>query len=168
MLRCTSVRIVRFGLALGLSLWIAGAGCVLGCGSMLEASQPSPQPAEPQHAGHVATIVSGDSCPTSKSHDCCAGKKAKKRILTRGIEMSSLALIPSEDGSPGGTMGCPLAVNSAAVITKSNSKQIVSPAAVSAATLPALFHVEQKAALSPPPLLPNRGHTYLRCCVFLI
>ncbi len=166
MLVHAAVRITRFALALALSLWIAGAGCMLGCGNMTAAAQPAHETGAPQSAGHLATIVSGDACPSSKSHDCCA-KKTRAKSKTTAQETSPV-LIPAEEGSSGSAMGCPLAINSSAVISKTSGKQIVSLAAVSTATPLAFVRLEQSGPLSAPPRLPNRGHTYLHCCVFLI
>jgi hypothetical protein len=66
-------------------------------------------------------------------------------------------------------MDCPLAVNASAALSKARpdlSNLSLTPARVTD-SLP--NKPEQTVALSSSPLrLPNRGHTYLRCCVFLI
>jgi hypothetical protein len=65
-------------------------------------------------------------------------------------------------------MDCPLAVNATAALAKARPDQASSALPLTRAndTLPHLQ--ERTAILSPPLVLPNRGHTYLRCCVFLI
>jgi hypothetical protein len=65
-------------------------------------------------------------------------------------------------------MDCPLAVNARAALSKAkpDTSRTALPHTRASARLPLLR--EQATALSPPTLLPNRGHTYLRCCVFLI
>lgn len=161
----SSATIVRFGLALALSLWIAGAGCMFGCESMVAAAQEPRGATEAQSTWHkVPTAVSGHACDSAESHDCCV--KARKAVTGR-TETPETVGVASEHGLPPEMMRCPLAVNGAAVITKT-SKQIVAPVALSRASLPPENTFEQNAALSPPSRLPNRGHTYLCCCVFLI
>jgi hypothetical protein len=156
-----SLKVVRFLLALSVSVWLAG-GCMFGCGNTAMAS-----PA----AVNQATAVEGASCHTEKAHDCCAKPKAQKRSpvpetrarlnLTQGL--TSLA------SAPRGSMGeCPLVINATAVTSKSNSNS-PAPAYASNAALPVaekVGEIPQKHVIAP--LLPNRGPTYLRCCVFLI
>jgi hypothetical protein len=162
----SSTKIVRFGLALSLSLWIAGAGCVFGCESMFTAAQEPQGATEAQFTGrNVSTVVSQDVCASTKSHDCCVKNKKAHGTRTETPQRIGFA---SQQGLPRETMRCPLAVNGVAVVTKTSGKQIVAPVALSTASLPTENTLEQKAALSPPRRLPNRGHTYLRCCVFLI
>jgi hypothetical protein len=157
-----SLKLVRIMLAFSVSLWLAG-GCMFGCGSTAMAA-PS--------AVEQATAVEGESCHTEKAHDCCAKQKAPKRSTvpvlqpevplnqTPGLALASL---------PRGSMGdCPLVVNSTAVTSKSNSNS-PAPAYASNAALPLPANdgeIPQKHVVAP--LLPNRGPTYLRCCVFLI
>jgi hypothetical protein len=65
-------------------------------------------------------------------------------------------------------MDCPLAVNSAAALSKAKpdlSRLSLTPP-IAGYALPG--NRAQTTALSTPLRLPNRGHTYLRCCVFLI
>jgi len=71
------------------------------------------------------------------------------------------------DGISSGAMDCPMAVNASAALSKAQNDD------TSVALLPAAGELlspatEQLRALAPPLRLPNRGHTYLRCCVFLI
>ncbi|MEP6635415.1 MAG: hypothetical protein ABJB97_01725 [Acidobacteriota bacterium] len=162
------MRTVRFTLAVGLALWIAGAGCMLGCGSVASASQLQGETTGPQHSLNISTIVSGNACATSKTHDCCAAKKANHHAGSLPKETTAKALASLEDQSPEGAMGCPLAVNRAAIVTRTNGKKIRTPAAVSPLTIPAPVSLEQTVSLTPLTCVPNRGHTYLLYCVFLI
>ena len=71
------IKLFRVGLALALSLWIAGAGCMLGCQSMV-ASAAANEGGEPRAEGHhLSMIVSAEACATNQRHDCCAKKKAE-------------------------------------------------------------------------------------------
>lgn len=168
----SSARVVRFVLAPALSLWIAGAGCLFACESMVAAAAGDPGTSQAQHTGHGQVVkASADTCSSSKSHDCCRKNKANKTNEQPGASRTVIpgrALIASENSSPGGMMRCPLALNGSAVVTKASSKQIAAPVALSPSFLPTESFLEQTASLSRRPLLPNRGHTYLRCCVFLI
>lgn len=173
-----STKALRISLALLLSLWIAGAGCMLGCQSMV-ASAAASEPAETQPAGHhLAMIVSGDACATNSSHDCCAKKKAEAKKATEpestakpSLQTAAL-LSQMESFTPQPSSGmteCPLALSRAVAVAKTTgSKQLAAPVALTLRTLPVETSLQQHASLSPVARLPNRAHTYLRCCVFLI
>ncbi|HKR14996.1 MAG TPA: hypothetical protein VJT15_23225 [Pyrinomonadaceae bacterium] len=158
-----SLKVVRLLLAFSVSLWLAG-GCLFGCSKMAMAA-PAP--------GSDAAAVEGDSCHAEKAHDCCAKQKAPKQnpvpvsqtetLLAQTQGLASLASFPH--GSAG---DCPLVINSTAITSKNNSNS-PAPAYASNAALPLSEsdgEIPQKHVVAP--LLPNRGPTYLRCCVFLI
>ncbi len=158
-----SLKAVRLLLAFSVSFWLAG-GCMFGCGNTAMASPGTVD---------QATAVEGESCHTEKAHDCCAKPKAQKPrtvpvsqpkvLLNQTQGLTSLASLPR------GSMGdCPLVINSTAVTSKSNSNS-PAPEYASNAALPLPQNdgeIPQKHVVAP--LLPNRGPTYLRCCVFLI
>jgi hypothetical protein len=158
-----SLKVVRLLLALSVSFWLAG-GCMLGCGNTAMAST---------NTVDQATVAEGESCHTEKAHDCCAKQKAQKQspvpvsqtevLLNQTQGLTSLASLPR------GSMGdCPLVINSTAVTSKSNSNS-PAPAYASNAALPLPENdgeIPQQHVVAPS--LPNRGPTYLRCCVFLI
>jgi hypothetical protein len=164
------------GLALLLSLWVAGAGCMFGCGEMSAATASERLPKAESNA--LATIVSGDACAAHGAHDCCAKRKAEasqaktqntKRRLPLKLEArltqrEALSNIPAN-----GVVECPLALSRAIAISKVGDRRdlaVVSAVVVEPfATLPSS---EFKATVTPAARLPNLGHTYLRCCVFLI
>ncbi len=177
----STIRIVRVGLALAVALWMAGAGCLLGCENMVSAAAPNGSASAAMTATNSLTIVAaGDACASTQSHDCCAGRGAKPAANSTSKSASqpaagskspaptSVAGAEELGATPSTMRDCPLAVNARAVLSKARPDQSSSalPLTHANATLPS-FH-EQATALSPPPLLPNRGHTYLRCCVFLI
>jgi hypothetical protein len=64
--------------------------------------------------------------------------------------------------------GCPLAVNATAALSKAKQDQSSSVLTANFASAFLSNSPEQTIPLSPLSRLPNRGHTYLRCCVFLI
>ena len=149
---------------------------MLGCQSMVD-SAASTEPTGAQSAGaHLSMIVSGDACATNQGHDCCAKKKAEQAKAKGQAGKPSLekAILISQTQSaspePSGRMkDCPLALSRAVVLTKTGaSKQASAPAVLPLNGLNVEATTEQHTFLSPVARLPNRDHTYLRCCVFLI
>jgi hypothetical protein len=169
------VKLIRGGLGLILSFWIAGAGCMFGCQNMVASAAPrndAPGQQDP------TTIISGDACASSGSHDCCAKKKvaaikAKVPVTSPRPSLQTAMQISqaeSVNADPSGSVKeCPLALSWAGAVTKaSDSKQIATPVALALKTLLVEPANERQTSLSPKARLPNRGHTYLSCCVFLI
>jgi hypothetical protein len=173
-----SARVLRFVLAPMLSFWIAGAGCMLGCESMVAAAATLKSNAG-HHSQNSSTIVaSGHACSSQKSHDCCAKNRDEESsepsqgnhsnaTLTTARESSSAILITSR-GSSSIPINCPFAVSRTAVVTKAQGRDTNASAVLAVSNPDRPNLLEQTAPLSPPLRLPNRGHTYLRCCVFLI
>jgi hypothetical protein len=152
-----SLKVVRFLLAVCVSVWLAG-GCLLGCGNAAMAAETRSESGQ--------TAIEGESCHSVQAHDCCSkAKPATQSTIDPKLTESLLAL----SSVPRGMMSdCPLAVNATAVTSKNNSN---APDAShsSNAELPlaaANGELLQKHVVAPP--LSNRGPTYLRCCVFLI
>jgi hypothetical protein len=177
----SSIKIIRVALSVSVALWMAGAGCMLGCDNMVAGAARESSSAAASTASNSSTIVaSGDACASMHSHDCCArravrasGSTTKSDSKSAGNARTSASVFPGQV-APGFTatsstmMDCPLAVNAAAVLSKAGSDQSNSALPATRANL-ALPRIQERAtALFPQPLLPNRGHTYLRCCVFLI
>lgn len=149
-----STRAVRLFLAVSVSIWMAG-GCLFGCSSSVTAHESEDS---------AQTIVAGESCHTERSHDCCATQKPKKQIAP-----TSPTTGPTLSPGPRGMMkDCPLVVNGTAATSKSSSP-LPDPARGPVAVLPFVQTAsEQFDTFLVVPVLPNRGPTYLRCCVFLI
>lgn len=82
----------------------------------------------------------------------------------REIFATELAGLPP----PAGAMNCcPLTSASAAGVTK-RANDTLTATLLERTTLLAFLNTAESSALTTPLRLPNRGHTYLRCCVFLI
>ena len=175
----TSFRILRVTLAFAVSLWMAGAGCLLGC-------ENNVANAATEFRGENTSsvlVVSSDACASAHSSSCCSsnGSKAKRpartnqSVTTESPENSNLAnqssnsapTMTSDSGSSP-MMNCPLAVNAAAALAKSGPDKVDGNIALTSPRGPLAESVEQLFVFIRPPRLPNRGHTYLRCCVFLI
>ena len=167
--------IFRVSLVSILSLWIAGAGCMFGCQNMIAAAGTGSNASAVEHG--LAAIVSGEACAAKGSHDCCAQKKAETKAKTQNANTRvslklATQLSQSESLKPRRSSGmreCPLALSRAVAITKAtDSKQFADSIATTLTRPVVADSPEQHTALSPIGRLPNRGHTYLRCCVFLI
>lgn len=166
-----SLKVVRLLLAFSVSVWLAG-GCLFGCSNTAMAGMASPG------AVDEVTAVEGESCHIQRSHDCCAKQKTQKpktqkRTTTHAAQHEALLRqatgLASLTSMPRGSMNdCPLVINATAVTAKSNSNS-PAPAYASNAALPLPRYdgeIVRKHVVAP--LVPNRGPTYLRCCVFLI
>jgi hypothetical protein len=169
MRKFSPVKIVRLLLATSLSLWVAGAGCILGCEGMI-ASAANGGSVETHHSDEGQTVVaSGHACSSgevNKSHDCC--KKSSENVKPAAPTKNNVALFELSGSSSGAMNGCPLAVSRASVVAKTRDSDLNSAPASAQSILPDSNSAERTAPLSTPLRLPNRGHTYLRCCVFLI
>ena len=171
MCKVSQIKILRLLLATMLSLWVAGAGCILGCEGMVASAASGADLESMHHSDKGQTVVaSGHACSsgeTNKSHDCC--KKNSETVKPAATPQNSDASIFELSGSSSGEMkDCPLAVSRASVVVKNRGSDLESAPALAQSILPELKSAERTAPLSPPLRLPNRGHTYLRCCVFLV
>jgi hypothetical protein len=175
----SSIRIVRVSLALAVAFWMAGAGCMLGCENMVSAAT-STEVASP--ANSPAIVVTGEACASMQSHDCCAKRNAHapSKAVTKSISEKRQFAAGSGEKVPadsllaalGATfpsmMECPLAVNAMGVLSKAGSDDS-NLALPSRSVMTSLSNPpEQTSAFARPLRLPNRGHTYLHCCSFLI
>ena len=166
---------LRGGLGLVLSFWIAGAGCMFGCSEMALAS--TDLRAAESAVESLATVVSGEACASSGSHDCCARKRSAEQARTQksknrvSLQLATLLSASESLGSiPSRRVReCPLALSRAIAVTKGNNQKFGQTiAALPASALTSQMSMEFQAAVEPAARLPNRGHTYLRCCIFLI
>jgi hypothetical protein len=162
------LKVVRSVLALALGLWVAGAGCLLGCEGMMSAAAAS----ESSSAGYEATgdlnlVVSGEACASAKSHDCCAKRNQRAQAKAQPAEKQAATVVETDPASSA-MSDCPLAMSRTLVVAKKGIGETRSAATVANANLPTQNLIEQPAPLVSQVRLPNRGHTYLRCCSFLI
>lgn len=163
-----SLKVVRLLLAFCVSIWLAG-GCLLGCGNMAMAAQSDEQANE--------AAVEGASCHTAQAHHCCSKAPAKQTSPTKQAKPAKQTKTApkltesflSLSSMPGGMMNdCPLAMRGTAITSKVSNNAPDSDHATSAQLPVANANGELPQKQVVAPLLPNRGPTYLRCCVFLI
>ncbi len=176
----SSARIIRYVLAPVLSLWVAGVGCVFGCEGKVASATNRRVDAE-RHSEHKFILaVSEHSCSSGKSPSKNPGSPAnrprpggssnetKPEAQRNGpAETKSTTLVtPGKPSS--GMKDCPLAVSRTAVAAKSRGIEVKAAPAIAHLAFPSALSFDQTISLSSPRRFPNRGHTYLRCCVFLI
>jgi len=176
-----SSRIVRCVLTFALSLWVAGIGCIFGCEGR-GASAANRTSYEGRQDGSTP-IISEHSCSSANSHSCCA-KKAERQAAHRGpngtskettsehagngaLEIFPPTLISTND-SESGVKECPFAVSRIAIAAKGHSTVVAAAPAIANSIFLSAPSLEPNLIWASPRRLPNRGHTYLRCCVFLI
>lgn len=173
----SSIRIVRVSLALAVAFWMAGFGCLLGCETMVSASTSTEIASS---ANSTAIVITGEACASMQSHDCCKRKahsaaKAvakpsadKGQVAASAGKVTSDSLILAAGASFPSMMDCPLAINATAALTEARPDQshIALPSRSEIASLS--NPPEQISSFARPLRLPNRGHTYLHCCSFLI
>lgn len=159
----------RLLLALSVSVWMAG-GCLFGCSNNeVLAAEVSPD-------NSAAAAVSDESCNRSRQHDCCTRPNAQKSkpqktkapVARRQNQQSAATDTSALTALPHSMKDCPLMTNATAVTSKSNGS-LPDPGHASVAVLPAIKTTTERTEFTPvQSYLPNRGPTYLRCCVFLI
>ena len=154
---------------------------MLGCGNMAVAAAFQEQPGSAATADHDGAIVIAEhACSTAgqsdsssdtasvSSHSCCKKSRTEATPTPPSTEARIATSVEFGPSSSGMMTDCPLAGSKAAVVTKTRGDGPHASQAVAHSYHPAPKSAEQPARLSATPLLPNRGHTYLRCCVFLI
>jgi hypothetical protein len=138
--------------AFGLALWIGGVGCLFGCEMTVSAA----------HAPHASAPVES---PRAARRGCCHAAK-KKSGAARADAASNLSI--RQGTLAGGVVSqCPF---SNPAVDPARKDRVEDARAVAAVSPHALAPKVRTFAFSPPlkPLAPDRGGTYLRCCVFLI
>lgn len=154
-------RILRLALAISVSLWMAGAGCLLGCSNETRAASSASDES-------VDTVVAEGSCASSHSHDCCAKKKAHHASAPKNnpqIDPTEPLLQAAESRM---IESCPMAVNASAIVSKSRAEISKASVAKTIEAPPPSTVITTASRSVDRPSVPNRGPTYLRCCVFLI
>ncbi|MDQ3686075.1 MAG: hypothetical protein M3430_10820 [Acidobacteriota bacterium] len=133
--------------ALTLVLWLGGAGCVVGCEMMPRVFASDTTPLSDSTA----------SCPARSGPDCCHQQNSNRVVTSFGTTPQT----------PRALACCPLAGQAAEAPHKvrfDGKPLVVVVDRLSASSIAA----EKAAWAAVPTRVPDRGSTYLRCCVFLI
>ena len=167
-------RLVRKLAVITLAFWLAGAGCLLGCEGMAAAAAEHLNLTSRLNQSSTL-IVEGDACASTEGHSCCKKKSRtarKQPTAAPAAEVSqraerNLTSTKLNESSTSGMKACPFAISRALSVAMLRDGQMSATAELSP-SLPGQAVREQKLALSAISPLPNRGHTYLHCCSFLI
>ena len=165
-------RLVRKLAVITLAFWLAGAGCLLGCEGMAAAA-PAEQLKLTSSSDQSSTlVVEGDACASTEGHSCCKKKSRAARKQPTGTPAAAgaerdLTSTKLNESSTSGMKACPFAISRALSVAKLRDGQMSATEGLSP-IVPGEAVREQKLVLSTVSPLPNRGHTYLHCCSFLI
>jgi hypothetical protein len=161
-----SLKLVRLLLAVSVSIWLAG-GCLFGCSNTAMAATNSSEVNQPAVEGESCHAVTSQA---AHSHGCCAKAKAKPKPakqtrvnLNLNQELAGVGSLPT-----GSMRDCPLMVSATAVVSKSSSNSPEFAGSTTTTLSLSVNDIELPQRQIVNPFLPNRGPTYLRCCVFLI
>ena len=156
---------LRSVLAFGLMFWCAGAGCMIVSYARAAAIDLNDAAVVLDHA--MAGSMSMDA------HACCKAKRPSAKGHHSRAEAKSLSAelnlwtTPSTPTQTGMMICCPLTSGSIVVSARSQSNDratVIQPA--DSASL--LLITSDPAPLAVPLRLPNRAHSYLLDCAFLI
>ncbi len=143
--------ITRRLIAIALGLWLGGAGCLLGCEISVSA-------ATLDDASRVSAQT--ESCPLSVGSECCHHRAKENH--------DAGAVGTAQSSSSGSMMCCPLSGQATEQARKlprvPDPGTVYKPVGIA-------FDGNSLARLAQPLKefhVPDRGGTYLRCCVFLI
>jgi hypothetical protein len=145
-------------LAVALMLWCAGTGCMM---------------VSYARAGDTESAVAESSSPSAEDMagmPACHAQHHKNRKVTTSktpaaVSFSQLNLpLPNRSGA---MSCCPLTSGSIAAASRSQSNSSVPALAKTGSALPDLI-ASRTAPVAVPLRLPNRAHSYLLDCAFLI
>lgn len=164
----TKVFRIRSMMALALIFWCAGAGCMLvsyAQASMTDVAD-SPHSADQMMTG-VSSSMGAHACCQAKHRSASGNQTQPASSASSAYAEQILLTIPTAPTQSGAMSCCPLTSGSIVVASRSqsNDRETVSEATSSSSLL--------VISSDPPPLsvplrLPDRAHSYLLDCAFLI
>jgi hypothetical protein len=168
------IRLARNLAVITLAFWLAGAGCLLGCEGMAAAAAAEDSNLTSSSNHNATLVVEGDACASTEGHSCCQKKSRVASKQTTAVPAAqvfqrsegNLTSTKLDESSTSGMKACPFAISRALSVAKLRDGQINATGLSSLLPLQAVR--EQNLVLSTISPLPNRGHTYLHCCSFLI
>jgi hypothetical protein len=117
------------------------------------------------NAAHSSRASSSPDAARSSAHSSRHSSSANAALPQTAAGLVDISALAAPFTS---MMDCPLAVNATAALSKARPDDSGGDLLPASSLDSFSIFKEQLTALTPPPLVPNRGHTYLRCCVFLI
>ena len=164
-------KLVRLFLSLSLMLWLSGVGCVFVCGNEAMAAM-----ADHAHGAHSLKIASTEVSAASMHHhaSCHHSAATPARPVSKSnstgnlVHPQTLLERVALAGPESMQHRCPLADNGLALSTSVRPGESANALAVAPTALAVTDLSQFSTTRSAPSLISNRGHTYLRCCVFLI
>ena len=165
--RCLLIKNLRSVMALALTLWCAGAGCMLVAyahGAAMSVGSES----------HVSVSQALSGLSSMASHSCCKARHSSTKHIadamvqtdarSESLERMTLPEMPA----PSGAMSCcPLTSGTFVTTSRAQSNENDSTPAENDSHCFSLTNLKQAPSIVPL-RLPNQDQTYLRCCVFLI
>ena len=163
-----SIKKMRSALAVALTLWCAGAGCMIVSYAHGTAMGAEPRiPAGASSLGGVSGSMSSHTC--CKAHHLVKHKPSSQRHWTvESPEVANQIALP-ENAAPSGANGCCPLTSGTFVVTIRQSVRDERASLATKSDAPAFVLVHMDATPRALPLrLPYQKQTYLRCCSFLI
>ena len=156
-----SLNALRRSIAMTLLLWLGGAGCMFGCTLNAHAAPTR----ETANSNGVPVVQEQPACPMTAGPEHCSRRAAAQEHTANStaLDSSDQRFVPNE-----GMNCCPLANLTSAAAAKSRiaDKITAATAGQRGTTRPDVS--PERFSRATPIHYPNRGQTYLRCCVFLI
>ena len=149
---------------------VVAAGAHSSCKAKRAASEPAKRRSASASAA-PANPVEVKVTRNPASHSQKPGCPPRDQSAQPNGEIVLARIAPALGGTlpPCGSMNCcPLTSPFATIAIKPRSDDNASATTPERTALPEFFSDVQTTPLTPPLRLPNRGHTYLRCCAFLI
>ena len=135
--------------SLALAVWLGGAACLFGC-------EMSPSFANSDE--RALSNQTAPACSSSSGHGCCHQTESEaEQSVAETIPVSSSRMAC-----------CPLSAQPAIAVSKTRVESAPALALAAYQSLPKLDDGTYTARSTGRILIPDRGSTYLRCCVFLI
>lgn len=159
MFRLISTRFTHLTVSPLLVLWLMGAGCLLACKTNAQA-QDVVEVAETASAGEHRSCHSSGA-KSSATEQSVAKKKEARKAIKHAVALSQTASSVM--------VCCPFAVDLIKAADKVRGDEpAMSVSAIVPRHLAASQSSQHQIAFAPHVRLPNRGHTYLQHCTFLI
>lgn len=148
-------------IAMTLLLWLGGAGCMFGCTLNAHAAPTR----ETVNSNGVPVVQEQSSCPMAAGHEHCSRRDAAPEhpANSTALDASDQRFVPNE-----GMNCCPLASLTSAAAAKSRIADTITAANAGQRGVSRPDVSSERFSRATPIHYPNRGQTYLRCCVFLI